>query len=569
MFKKVTALLLVALLSLSVISCKSGNGSGNNPTPGTTEKDFNLRVCIASEPESIDPSIISSVDGSTYVQHMFEGLMKYQQNSKLAGEDDSVVLTDTVYGQAKYYDISDDKLVYTFHLRDDAVWSDGQPVKADDFVYSWQRLTNPATASEYGYLLTGIVKNATEIQEGKMQPSELGIKALDDKTLEITLVTNCPYFVSLCSFSSLVPVRKDIVEKYGTAWTDPANIVCNGSYKLSEWAHDNYLKMVPNNKYYDAKNLGPDSITWYLSDSETSILSAYEGDQYDFIENVPTDKIQPMKSEGKLYIIPQISLYHLYLNCTKITDWRVRAAITLAINRKFIVENVTQGGQAPATGEVPAGILDSANKEWTATAGNVLYSGLAKLYPDFDLSTYEGQCSLAKELLKQATDDGKWTPGTTIEYEFNTSESHKAIAEAVQSDLKTILGIDITLANSEWQTYTTNLGEGKFGMARLGWSADYNDAITYLELFTNSNSYNYGKWVSNEYTDLIAKAKSLPGGDERDKIMKQAETLLFTENGFTVCPLYFYTQVYCLKDGISNVGFTPLGYFFFNYATQK
>ncbi len=562
MFKKLTALVLVALLCISAAACNKDKNTNKTEA-------FDLRVCIASEPETIDPSLISSVDGSTYVQHMFEGLMKYQQNKKLAGEDDSVYLTDTVNGQAKSYDVSSDGLVYTFHLRDDAVWSDGQPVKAEDFVYSWQRLTDPATASDYGYLLTGLVKNATEIQNKEKAPSELGVKAVDDKTFEVTLVAQCPYFVSLCSFSSLVPVRKDIVDKFGTSWTDPANIVSNGSYKLTEWTHDNYLKMVPNDKYYDRKNLGPSSITWYLSDSETSILSSYEAKEYDFIENVPTDKIQPMKSEGKLFIIPQISEYYLYLNCTKITDWRVRAAITLAINRQFVVEKVTQAGQTPATGLVPAGITDSKGGDWATEQGNVLFAKLAELYPNFDLTKYEGRCALAKELLKQATDDGKWTPGTTIEYDFNTSDAHKAIAEAVQSDLKSILGIDVTLANSEWQTYTTNLGEGKFGMARLGWSADYNDAITYLELFTNGNSYNYGKWVNDEYTSIIQKAKSLPGGEERDKLMQQAEGMLFSENGFTVCPIYFYTQTYCLADGIFNVGFTPLGYFFFNYATKK
>lgn len=563
MFKKITAMLLIVLLSLSAMAC---NNSGK-PTKDE-DKEFNLTACIASEPETLDPSLISSVDGSTYVQHMFEGLMKYQNNGTLAGEDDSVYLTDITNGQAKSYEVSDDGLVYTFHLRDDAVWSDGQPVKAADFVYSWQRLTDPETASDYGYLLTGIVKNATEIQEGKMDPSELGVKAVDDKTFEVTLVAQCPYFLSLCSFSSLVPIRQDIVEKYGSEWTNPENMVCNGSYKLTEWVHDSYLKMVPNEKYYDYKNLGPDSITWYLSDSETSILSSYQADEYDFIESIPTDKISELKESGDLFIIPQISVYYLYLNCEQITDWRVRAAITLAINRDFIVEKVTQAGQTPATGLVPAGITDSQGDDWAETVGNVLFGRLAELYPASDLSTYEGRCALAKKLLQEAIDDGKWTEGTTIEYDFNTSESHKAIAEAVQSDLKSVLGIDTTLANSEWQTYTTNLGEGKFGMARLGWSADYNDAITYLELFTNGNSYNYGRWVSDEYTSLISKAKSLPGGTERDNIMEQAEKLLFSENGFTVCPIYFYTQSYCLHDGIYNVGFTPLGYFFFNYATN-
>ena len=201
--------------------------------------------------------------------------------------------------------------------------------------------------------------------------------------------------------------------------------------------------------------------------------------------------------------------------------------------------------------------------------GEPLFNTLAEMYPDYDLSTYSGRCELAVALLDEAVADG-YDTSTTITYEYNTSEAHKAIAEAVQADVANNLGIDLTLNNSEWQTYTNNLALGEFGIARLGWSADYDDAITYLEMFTNGNSYNYGNWVNDDYTALIQEIKTLPGGEERDAKLEEAENMLFGEGGFPISPLYFYVQPYCLSEasGISNVGWTPLGYFNFHHATQ-
>jgi oligopeptide transport system substrate-binding protein len=277
--KKVFALTLALCLALSLMAFSSAE-----------EATFDLTACIASEPETIDPNLISSVDGSTYTQHMFEGLMKYVSTGEQAGGDDSVFFADTDYGQAASYTVSDDKLTYTFTLRDDAVWSDGQPVTANDFVYSWRRLVDPANAADYGYFLDGIVLNASAIQAGEMTPDQLGVAAPDDKTFVVTLESECPYFVSVCAFSSLMPLRQDVIEA-NEDWTQPGVMVSNGAYILSEWTHDSYIKMVKNDKYYDIASIGPDSITWYLSDSETSILSAYQAGEYNFIDTIPTDQI--------------------------------------------------------------------------------------------------------------------------------------------------------------------------------------------------------------------------------------------------------------------------------------
>lgn len=530
------------------------------------DAEFNIRACIASEPETLDPNMESSVDGATYSLHLFEGLMKYTSTGEAAAEgSDAVQLARYDYGQAESYEVSEDGLTYTFHLRDDAMWSDGEPVTAQDFVYSWQRITDPATAADYGYILTGVVKNATEIQAGEAEPDTLGVEAVDDKTFVVTLETECPYFLSLCTFAALMPLRQDVIEEYGNEWTNPGNMVSNGAFVLTDWVHDSYIEMSRNDQYYEPA--GPDKITWYLSNSQTAMLAAYQAGEYDFFDNVPTDQIESLQASGDCFVADQICTYFIYLSCDQIPDWRVRAAITLSIDRDNIVENITQGGQTPATGLTAAGISDSQSNSWVDEIGTPLYDGLAELYPDYDLTTYSGRCELAVALLEEAVADG-YDTSATINYEYNTDENHKAIAEAVQADVANVLGLNISLNNSEWQTYTNNLSLGQFGIARMGWSADYDDAITYVELFSNGNTYNYGNWVNDDYTALIDQAKTLPGGEERDAVMQEAEKMLFGEGGFPAAPLYFYTQPYCITEGITGVNWTPLGYFLFHNATQ-
>ncbi|MBR3718900.1 MAG: peptide ABC transporter substrate-binding protein, partial [Firmicutes bacterium] len=243
--RKLIALLLALAMVFSLAACTSSEPTPAEPAEGGEEQGaaepFVVDACIASEPETIDVSLISSVDGSTYVQHMFENLMKYAQTSEHPADDTNMYMTEVVPGQAASYTVSDDGLVYTFTLRDDIFWSDGQPVTANDWVYSWRRLVNPDTAADYGYFLDGIVVNAAAIQAGEKAPEELGIKALDDKTLEISLESACPYVLEVCAFASLMPMREDVVEGNDN-WTDPANIVVNGPYIISEWVHDSYIK---------------------------------------------------------------------------------------------------------------------------------------------------------------------------------------------------------------------------------------------------------------------------------------------------------------------------------------
>ena len=556
--KKIVSLLLILCLALGMVSLASA------------DEPFVLDLCIASEPETIDPNLGSSVDSAIYANHQFENLMKYALTDEHPSNDPTVYNVDVVPGQAASYTVSEDQTVYTFTLRDDIYWSDGQPVTANDFVYSWQRLVNPATAADYGYFLDNIVLNAAAIQAGEKDPSELGVKAIDDKTFEVTLESPCAYFLSMCAFPTLMPLRQDVVEG-SEKWTDPANIVVNGAYKVTEWVHDSYIKMEKNDKYYDYDKLGPDALVWHLSDSETAILASYQTGEYEFIDSFPTNMIESLTASGDCFTNPYVGTYYLYLNCSKITDWRVRAALVLSINREHIVKNVTKGGQVPATGLVASGILDSNMQDFAYGSSELgaIYAWLAEKYPDADLTTYAGRCDLAMDLYDEAVEEGAWDPHTTIVYNFNTSETHKAIAEAVGYDWESVLGVKIDLANQEWATYTNGLGEHTFGVARLGWIADYNDAMTYLELMVTGSSYNYGLYSNEEFDKTLVAAKGMLPGAERDQAMYDAEKLLFAEGGFPVAPIYYYTQLYCKTGNIDNVGFTSLGYFFFQYATQK
>ena len=556
--RKIVSLFLALCLVLGMASVAAADG------------EFVLNLCIASEPETIDPNLGSSVDSAIYANHQFENLMKYAMTDEHPADDPTVYNVDVAPGQAASYEVSEDQTVYTFKLRDDIFWSDGQPVVAENFVYSWQRLVNPETAADYGYFLDNIVLNAAAIQAGEKDPSELGVVALDEKTLQVTLESPCAYFLSMCAFPTLMPLRQDVVEG-SENWTDPANIVVNGAYKVTEWVHDSYIRMEKNDKYYDAANLGPDALVWNLSDSETAILSSYQAGEYQFIDTIPSDMIASLKDSGDLFVNPYVGTYYLYLNCSKITDWRVRAALVLSVDRENIVDNVTQGGQVPATGLVASGILDSKMQDFAYGSSELgaIYAWLSEQYPDADLETYTGRCELAQELYQAAVDDGAWDPDTTIVYNFNTSETHKAIAEACGQDWKTVLGVNITLENQEWATYTNGLGEHTFGVARLGWIAHYNDAMTYLELMVTGASYNYGLYSNTDFDQMLVDAKAKLPGEERDALLYSAEETLFGEGGFPVAPIYYYTQLYCKDSSIDNVGFTSLGYFFFQYATKK
>lgn len=571
-FKKFLALSLAAACTLSMgagalvpaVEVLAEEEASEEETTDGGESLDNISVNLASEPMTIDPALNSAVDGAIMIQHMFEGLMKWQDSGKeVDGTDGTATAAELVPGQAESYEktVNDDGTVtYTFKLRDDIKWSDGQDVTANDFVYSWQRLVNPETAADYNYMLDCVV-NANEIMAGEKDPSELGVSAPDDKTFVVNLTSDLPYFTELCAFPAMMPVRQDIIEANGDQWTfDVATYISNGSYKMKSWTHNSEIVVEKNETYYDYENLGPETITFKLMDDENAMLSGYNSGELQFIENVPQAEITNLIASGDMKIVDYIGTYYVCFQNQKepFDDPKVREAFTLAVDRTYIVNQVTQGGQIEANGFVPSGIYDA-----EGSTGDDFRTVGGGYYAETD-ADYEANCEKARELLAEAGyPDGEGFP--VVEYLYNTDDSHKAVAEALQYMWEEELGVTVTLNNQEWAAFLQTRKDGDYSIARNGWIADYNDPMSFLDMWLTGGGNNNAKYENSEYDDLIQKAKATSDASERMDYMHQAEDKLIGED-YALCPLYFYTQKYMLDDSIKGMYYTPLGYFFFGYT---
>lgn len=551
--KRILALILSVMMLVGVMAACGTNETTEPSAENTGSGEaLDLTVCLASEPQTIDPALNSSVDGGIMISHFFEGLMKWVDDG-----NGNAKLTE---GQAKSYEKvvnEDGTATYTFTLRDGIKWSDGQPVTADDFVYSFQRLADPKTAADYNYLI-GLIKGYNDVAEGKAEPSTLAVSAPDEKTVEITIINDVEYFTEICAFPATYPVRKDIIEANGDQWTfDPANYVSNGPYKMSEWEHNSYIKAVPSDTYYDADKTGPNSIKFQLMDDATAILSAFQSGTLQFIEEVPIDEIPTLVASGDLIIQPQYGTYYACFNTQKapFDDARVREAFSLVIDRNYIVENVTQTGQVPADAFVCPGISDAegVSGDDFRTVGGAYYS--------VKKDDYEANCEKARELLAEAGyPEGKGFP--TVEYLYNTSDNHKAVGEALQNMWQTQLGVTVTLTNQEWGTFLQTRKDGNYSIARNGWLPDYNDAMSYLDMWLTGGGNNDAQYVNPDYDAAIEKAMTSQDIKERFAAMHEAEDLIIGQDK-ALAPIYFYTSKYMLDDSVKGMYYNPLGFYYF------
>ena len=574
---KLLSLLLSGALVFGLLAgCGGGTASTPAPaetapaetTPAETEPAAvanEITVNIASEPQTIDPALNSAVDGAIMINHMFEGLMRWVDSGvETAGSDGTCTNAELSYGQAESYDKvtnEDGTVTYTFHLRDGIMWSDGQPVTANDFVFSWQRLVSPETAADYSYMIDCVV-NANAIMNGELEPSELGVSAPDNKTFVVTITSDLPYFTEICAFPATFPVREDIVSD--SQWTySPDTYISNGAYKMTSRVTNSEIVMEPNEYYYGVDTLGPDKITFKLMDDANAMLSGFNSGELDFIESMPTDEVAGLLASGDLKIVDYIGTYYVCYQTQKepFDDPKVREAFTLAIDRTYIVEQITQTGQVEAGGFVPAGVYDAegATGDDFRTVGGDYYAPT-----DAD---YEANCERARELLAEAGyPNGEGFPVVT--YLYNTDDSHKAVGEALQNMWQTVLGVTVQLDNQEWATFLQTRKDGDYSIARNGWIADYNDPMSFLDMWLTGGGNNDAQYSNAEYDALIQQAKASTDPAERMQLMHDAEDIIIGQD-YALCPLYFYTQKYMLADGIQGMYYTPLGYFFFDQCTRS
>lgn len=539
--KKILSLLLVVVMVGTLFAaCGSKLPEGNL-----------LTINIAEEPKTIDPALNSTVDGATYVIHAFEGLTTVDKDLQ------------TVPGVAKEWKVSEDNLVYTFTIRDDAKWSDGKAVTANDFVYAWKRAVDPATACEYAYQLY-YVKNAAKINSADTTVTldDLGIKAINDKTLEVTLEGPTSYFLQLTSFPTLFPLRGDIVTANPDTWTnDPATYIGNGPYKMTEWAHDSHITMVKNENYWNAKNIVDNELKFVLMADDNTIYSAFQNGELLFADTLPASEIENATTAGTLSIKAQLGTYFYVFNTQKapFDNAKVREALTLVVDREFIIDEIAKANEIPAGAFVPTGLPDAkAGEDFRLKTGD---------YYDPSAAAYVNNVAEAKKLLAEAGyPDGKGFP--TIEFITNDTQGHIDMAQAVQQMWEKELGIKTNISSQEWSVFQQTRRDGGFDVARNGWVGDYVDPMTFLDMWTSTSGQNDAKFKNSEFDSLIDIGRVEGDITKRMEALHKAEDILIGQE-YAVLPIYYYSDLYLTSPKLKNVVYSPLGFKFFMWATLE
>lgn len=536
--KRFLALLLCVIMVSSLLSaCGVPRGAGAVIT-----------ACLAEEPKTIDPTLNASVDGASYAIHLFEGLTTV--NKKL----------QVVPGMAKDWKISEDGLVYTFNLRD-AKWSDGQPVKAQDFVFSWRRATNQDTAAEYSYQMY-YLKNAAKINAGELGVDQLGVKAIDDKTLEVTLEAACSYFLNLTGFPTYFPLREDVVSKNPEGWsTSAATFVSNGPYTLTEWAHDSFISMKKNENYWNKNAILPNELKFVLLNDANTILSSFKTGEIFYSDIIAPEMIPTLKAEGSLSIAPMLGVRYVNFNNKKepFSNLKVREALSLAIDRNYITEKVLQDGSLPAGAVVPPSIPD-------AKAGSD-YRKVGKDYFSTAQSDYEANVAKAKQLLADAGyPDGNGFP--TFSYMTNDSGPNVPIAEAIQQMYKENLGLNMQIDVQEWGVFQESRKNGEYDVCRGGWLGDYVHPMTFLDLFITTSDLNDPDFENSQYDSLIDQAKKENKLDKQFDLMHQAENILIKDNQ-AIAPITYYTEPQIVSSKLKGFVHSPLGFKYFMWSTLE
>ncbi|MDR3091133.1 MAG: peptide ABC transporter substrate-binding protein [Clostridiales bacterium] len=539
LLRKNAAAALSACLVLAACGgggASSGGAGGRGETPsrgagaGASAGGVSVAVQTCANPESIDPAINTAADASTVVDALFQGLMTF-------GEDKSVVP-----GTAQSYDLSEDGRTYTFHIRPEAKWSDGKPVTAGDFLYAWNRLVAPETGAPYA----SIIDIVDGFDEGK-----LNISAPDDATFIVKLKAPAPYFAELCTHNATFPVRQDCVESNPEGWTlSPETCVGNGPFALKEWRQQGYIQTEKNPYYWAADGVKIDDLRFALMADDNAALAAFRQGELSFIKSVPMDELDALKSTPEYHGDPLLGNYYVTFNTQKI-PMPVRKALTLAIDREYLVEQVGKTGQRPAGAIVPPEVKDADGSDFREKGGDY-----------FDVKDYAGNLELAKKTLEDAGyKDGAGLPEYTFTYNEGTMYEQTALA---LQDMWAKIGVKVTLQQQDWATFLGARRAGDYEIARSGWYNDFSDPVTCLDIFCTDNGNNDWQWSNPEFDKLIAQVKSTGDNAERMRLLHQAEDLVMAD--WCVAPMFYYTDLYLQSEKLKGVTMVPLSYRLFDRA---
>lgn len=543
--KKKVLLLASIIMTAAFVATACGTAAPTTPTTAPTTAPAAkkiLRTNNSSEPGSLDPALAQGTHESWVLDHTFEGLMKRSKEGLI------------VEGIAEKYTLADDKVTYTFTLRD-AKWSNGDKVTAQDFEFAWKRVLDPNLKAEYAYQMF-YLKNGAKYNSGEAKIEDVGVKAIDEKTLQVVLESPTAYFLEMAAFYTYYPVNKKVVEANADWAKDPKNYVSNGPFKLTDWVHNASITLAKNDNYYDAANVKLDGIEFAILEDATTAWQKYEGGEFDFLTPIPGSVVGQLKTSAskELVIGTDLATYYYNFNSKRapFDNAKVRRGLSMAIDRKTIVEKITQGGQTPAEGVVPFGMFDENSKEYRAEVGNLIKYDLTEAKKIFE------------EGLKEAGMTIEQFNAKGFKLLYNTSETHKKIAEAVQNMWKVNLGVEIGLENVEFQVKLDREKAGDYDISRAGWIGDYADPMTFIDLWETKSSFNDAKFSNAEYDKLVAESKATVDQKVRMENMRKAEKILM--EAMPIAPIYFYTQPYVQKPYVTGI-FKPINrYPYFTYA---
>lgn len=482
---------------------------------------------LSNEPDGIDPGVTNNSFASTFLVNCFEGLVTYDATGTV------------VPGNAESWDISEDGTVYTFHLRDGLKWSDGTDLTAEDYVYALQRVLNPETAGQYVDIVTAYVKNAKEYYAGEATAEELGVKAVDPQTLEITLIQPTSFFIDLLTMWVFDPVQKATIEANGDQWTaSPETYVCNGPFKITEMNMGESMVLEKNENYWDAENVTMEKVTLrYILDTSTA-LTAYESGEVDGIRNIPSSDYARLKAENAgIQSVPNYGTVYYDINCEKepYNNPLVRKALNLAVDRQAIIDNVVQVDATPAYNFLAPGYV---------VDGTDITEGRS----DRGLSPNADPEAAKAALAEAGYPDGEGFP--TLQLSYYSDDTVKKVVEAMAEMLETNLGIEVEITSNDWAIFYENVQKGNYEVAAMGWSADYTHPMSFLPLLVTDDANNNSFYSNPEYDAMVEQIKAETDPAKAVELIKQAEDLVMEEYPFI--NLYYKANNFLMKDYVKG-----------------
>lgn len=477
-----------------------------------------------SEVQTLDPHKAEGVPASNVLRDLYEGLTIEAPNG------------DVIPGAAESWEISEDGKTYTFRIRKEARWSNGDSVLAEDFVYGLRRSADPATASQYSQILAPIL-NAEDVISGKQAVEELGVEATGKHTLVIRLKASTPYFLGLLNHSSTYPAHRATVEEHGSQFSRPGKLVSNGAYRLTDWVVQSHITLERNEHYWDNQDTIIDKVIYYPIEDQSTELKRYRAGEIDRTEEIPNKQFRWIKENlaDELQVSPYLGSYYYGFNLTKPPfkdNLKLRRALSMAINRDIIVEKITGIGEKPSYSWVPPGLNN--------------YQSAKLDYADW---TQAERSRKAKQLYQEAG-YSKSNP-LTVEIRYNTSENHKKLAIAISAMWKQVLGVKVRLVNEEWKVFLENRKQKQLTQVfRAGWIGDYNDPYTFAELMHSKHGINDPGYNNPEYDKLLNEAAFETDQDKRRRILHQAEQILLQDQ--PIIPLYSYVSKHLIKPYVGN-----------------